>query len=149
MKARGQPLFDGELIEGHVAIERADNPVAIWPNLPHLVIGKSSRVGIARQIEPILGAPLGIGGRLHQPIDDSLVGTFLGVAKKCLEHRAGNRLPDSAGQDHDRQSSSWKELLCGYPAKVAKLWLHSLPVFPHDSRFSLVALCRLESFGRA
>ena len=53
-------LCNGELVERHVAMKRSNNPIPIGPDLALLVVGETTRVGIAREIKPILGAAFGI-----------------------------------------------------------------------------------------
>ena len=45
-------LLDGELVEGHVRIERIDHPVAEFPNLARRVDGVAVRVRVTRLIQP-------------------------------------------------------------------------------------------------
>ena len=45
-------LLDGELIERHVRIQRADDPIAIRPKFAQVIALKTMRVRIARDIEP-------------------------------------------------------------------------------------------------
>src|SRR5262245_15777225 len=47
-------LFNGELIEGQIAVERLDHPVAVTPRVrPHPVLFEAVAVGVTRQIEPV------------------------------------------------------------------------------------------------
>ena len=50
-KISGEGL-EGELIEGHVGVETADEPVAPRPNLAAIVLFVALRVGVAGQIQP-------------------------------------------------------------------------------------------------
>ena len=67
-------LINGKLVEGHVSIQRPNDPVPVGPNLALLVIGKAARVGIAREVEPILGAAFGIVTCRYQTIYQTIVG---------------------------------------------------------------------------
>ena len=46
-------LLDRKLVERLVAVERLDDPVAPWPNLPRIVAKETVRIGVARGIEPV------------------------------------------------------------------------------------------------
>jgi len=48
-------LLDGKLIKGHVGVESADDPVAIPPDGAWRVVGVSSGVRVAGEIEPAPG----------------------------------------------------------------------------------------------
>ena len=43
-------LFDGELVEWQIAIERADDPVSVWPHGTLVVEVQTMSVAIARHI---------------------------------------------------------------------------------------------------
>jgi len=67
-------LFDGELIERHVAIEGVDDPVAIQPDVAMVVDVVAVGVGVAGQVEPFLRHPLAVAWRGKQAVDQALVG---------------------------------------------------------------------------
>src|SRR5258708_2751834 len=46
-------LLDRELIEGHIAIEGVDDPVAILPHLAGSVNGVAVGIGVAGDVEPV------------------------------------------------------------------------------------------------
>ena len=64
-----------ELVERPVARERVDDPVAPRPEQPVVVVVEEA-VGLAeaREVEPVVGHALGVGGRGEQAIDEALVG---------------------------------------------------------------------------
>ncbi len=62
-------LLDDELIVGQVAIQGADDPVAIEPDLPRLVLFVAVGVGIARGVEPDPPPALAVVRRRQQPVD--------------------------------------------------------------------------------
>ena len=66
-------LLDGELIEGLVGIEGIDHPVPPQPHEPDAIKVVSARVGVARQIKPVLTDSLSIMLRIHQTIDEALI----------------------------------------------------------------------------
>ena len=51
----------GELVERHVVVERADDPVAVAPDGAVGVVGVALRVGVAGQVEPRLRPALAVG----------------------------------------------------------------------------------------
>ena len=63
-----------ELVERPVARERVDDPIAPRPQQPVVMIVEEA-VGLAeaREIEPIVGHVLGVGGRGEQAVDEALV----------------------------------------------------------------------------
>ena len=55
-------LFDGKLIEGHIGVQRSDNPVSVKPHFAIVVQMQSVRVPIAHGIQPKPGHVLAITG---------------------------------------------------------------------------------------
>src|SRR4051812_41937912 len=53
-------LVDGELVEGEVAVQGVDDPVAIGPDRSRGVDAVPVRVGVARQVEPWAGPSLAV-----------------------------------------------------------------------------------------
>src|SRR5262245_5321344 len=66
-------LRDRELIEGHVGVERPDDPIAIRPDRTMAVPLKAVAVGIAGGVEPRRRPALAIAGRGEQPVEEPLV----------------------------------------------------------------------------
>ena len=95
-----------KLIERHVAVEGADDPVAIGPNLAVVVEMDAVRVGVAGHVEPVPAAMLAPVRRLHQPIDQLLVGVGRLVVDECLD-----QLPAPAAGRSDRGSAGGRA--CG------------------------------------
>ena len=62
-------LFDGELVERHVAVEGVDHPVAIRPDLAVVVEVDAVGVGVAGGVEPVAAAVLAPVRRGQQLID--------------------------------------------------------------------------------
>ena len=87
-------LFDGELIEGLVAIEGLHDPVAIGPHLAVSVEVQSVRVGVARGIEPVAGAVLAVGGGGEEFVDQRI---------KLRVAEAGVRLRSIFGEQFGRR----------------------------------------------
>ena len=55
-------LLDRKAVEGHVLVERAQHPVPVRPHRPLLIPVVAHRVGVAHEIEPVLGHPLAVVG---------------------------------------------------------------------------------------
>ena len=63
-----------ELVERPVARERVDDPIAVRPEQPVvMIVEKAVRLAEAREVEPIAGHVLGIRARGEQAVDEPLV----------------------------------------------------------------------------
>ena len=104
MKARGDLLLqrrvrqqiarelpDGELVEAQVAVERINDPIAVFPNLPRRVNAVAVRVGVTRGVEPPTAPALPVIRRRQQPVHPSLVGVGTRVAQKLVQFRRCRR----------------------------------------------------------
>ena len=78
-------LFDRELVERHVVIQRIDDPVAIFPDLARGVDGVAVGIGVARHIEPMPAPSLAVMRRSQQSIDDALIGIGSAHRQRSLE----------------------------------------------------------------
>ena len=78
-------LFDGEAIEGEVAIEGLDHPVAVGPDFAVVVDVNAVGVAVARCIEPIAGAVFAIVRRFEVAVNHVLVGLGRGVGEVLLD----------------------------------------------------------------
>ena len=67
-------LFDREAIERQVGVERAHDPVAVFPNTARGVDRVAVAVGIARLIEPPATPAFTVGGRSQQALDGFGIG---------------------------------------------------------------------------
>ena len=68
-------LAANERVVGHVGVEGRHDPIAVGPGIgPFGVDLVAVRVGIANDVEPVLGHPLAVAWRGEEPIDDALVG---------------------------------------------------------------------------
>ena len=67
-------LFNGELVEGLVVVERTDDPVAIRPHLAVVVEVEAVGVAVAGGIEPVAPTMLAPFLRLHELIHELLIG---------------------------------------------------------------------------
>jgi len=66
-------LFDGELIEGHIAVESPDNPIAVRPHGTLVVEMQAVRVAISGVVEPVARHMLAVLWRLEQAVDKFFV----------------------------------------------------------------------------
>src|SRR5205814_1161388 len=87
-------LPDGELIEGHVGIERADDPVAIWPEIAQVVALETVRIGIPCKIEPRARPAFTVLRGCEQAIDDALVRLRALIGEEVVDLLWGWRQPD-------------------------------------------------------
>ena len=62
-------LLDGELVEWHVRVERADHPVAVGPDIAVRILFETVGVRIARQVQPDGGPALAETRRCQQTVD--------------------------------------------------------------------------------
>jgi hypothetical protein len=63
-------LFDRELIEGFVGVERADDVVAVWPDGAVAVFFVTVGVGVAGKVEPTSCPPLAVARRFQKVVYD-------------------------------------------------------------------------------
>ena len=75
-------LLDDELVVRQVAVERVDDPIAIEPDEPRLVLFEAVGIGIARRVEPEPAPALAVMRRGEQAIDLLLVGVGTAVGKE-------------------------------------------------------------------
>ena len=63
-------LVDGELVEGLIAVEGGDDPVAPGPDFAGLVGGVAGGVGVAGEVHPLGGPVFAVGGLGEVVVDD-------------------------------------------------------------------------------
>ena len=95
-------LLHGEPVEGHVAIEGPDDPVAVGPHLAVVVKVQAVGVGVAGRIEPIACPVLAPLRRVHEAIHPALVGVGARVADELLNPFGPGR---QAGEIEGRAAS--------------------------------------------
>ena len=66
-------LLQGEAVEGHVAVDRLDDPIAELPDGSRLILGVAVGIGVASQVEPDLGPAFAISGLGKDLIDVFLI----------------------------------------------------------------------------
>ena len=83
-------LLHGEAVEGQVAIEGPDDPIAVGPHLAVVVEVQAVRVGVTGRVEPVASAVLTPLRRVHEAVDPALVGVGARIADELL-HPFGPR----------------------------------------------------------
>ena len=96
-------LFDGELVEGKVAVEGGDHPIAVGPDFAVVVDVDAVGIAVAGGVQPVAGAMLAIVGRGQVAVHHALVGGGGGVLEKGLDlgglgRQAGGVERDAADQ---------------------------------------------------
>ena len=86
-------LFDHEVVEPLVLVERPDHPVAPSEHLAVVVDVNAVGVAVARRVEPIAGAVLAPVRRLQQPVDEGLPGGLRVVGEIGREEAGVGRQP--------------------------------------------------------
>ena len=84
-------LFDRELIERHIRIERVDDPLTPFPDLAVRVILVTARVCVPSQIEPLLRLPLTVAFRLQKTIHLGFVSVGTLVSQEIIDLRRSRR----------------------------------------------------------
>ena len=84
-------LFDGELVERLVGIERLDDVVAIEPDRSWRVVGIACRISVARQVEPEPCPVFAVRAFGQQPIDELLIGFGTAVVDELFYLLKGRR----------------------------------------------------------
>ena len=84
-------LLHGKLIEGHVAVECPDHPVAPRPDLAGVVAEEAVGIGVARSVEPVGRHAFAVARRGQQPIHGALVGVGADISQKFVERRRRRR----------------------------------------------------------
>ena len=77
-------LFDDELVVRYVAVQSADNPVPVKPDLALLVFLVAVGVGVAGRIQPQAAPALAVVGRTEKPLDLLLVSVLASVGEKGI-----------------------------------------------------------------
>ena len=76
----------GELVVGHVGVERVDHPVTPRPDVASTVFLVTLRIGVAAEIKPNAGKTLAVGWTGQQRVDEFFVGVGRVVGKKRSAH---------------------------------------------------------------
>ena len=106
-------LFACELIERHVAVQRANYPVAITPNRARLVISITGAVCIAREVQPLPRPVLAIR-RLGQQAVDQFPVSLRGLVRDKRLHLIRRRRQSREIQTH----ASYERMLVRLPRGV-------------------------------
>ena len=75
-------LLDGELIEGHVRVQRVYHPIAPRPHRALGVALEAVGIGVAREIEPVPGPAFAVAGRGEEALDKFFIGVGRAVGDK-------------------------------------------------------------------
>ena len=97
-------LVDHELIERHVRVERANQPVAIGPIVADLIRLVPVAVGVASQVEPRQRPPLAVVLGGEQPVDHSLVSVRRRVVDEPFDFFGRRWQPDQRQRYAPNQS---------------------------------------------
>ena len=87
-------LLDRELVERHVGVQGADDPVAIGPDRAVAVALVAVGVGIAGRVEPGGRPALAVVRRGQQSIDQALVGVGRSIGEECIDLGDARRQAD-------------------------------------------------------
>ena len=108
-------LLDDELVVGQVAIQSADHPIAIEPDLALLVLLESVGVGVARRIQPVPPPALTVMRRRKEALHLFLVGVPAPVGKEGIDLRRRRRKShevqaQAPQQGHAVRGGRWRKL---------------------------------------
>ena len=132
----GGELIPGELeadepVVGQVAVQAINNPVAVPPGIgPGLVELEAVGVGVARQVEPVLGPPHAELRARQQAVDDLLVSVGRGIAREYVDLGRRRR---QAGQVEAQAAEQGRTVGLGRGAKALRIEPR------HDERVDRVA----------
>ena len=84
-------LFDGELIEGQVAIVSVDDPVSVGPHRALIVQVQAVSVAVARLVEPVVRHVLAVMRRGEQARDDLVVSVGRLIGDEGIDFRGRRR----------------------------------------------------------
>ena len=130
-------LLDGKLIKRLVALKRPDHPIPIGPNRAGGIVGKSPRIRIPREIQPVLSPALRVVSRGHQAVDHPLVCLIRGVSEKVADLRnrrgqTGEIEGDAANQCRLCRFRGGRHSLCLHPREDKKIQWVPGPIGPLD-----------------
>src|SRR5439155_15878451 len=77
-------LFDGELIEGQVSIQRVQHPVPVFPDLARGIDAVAIGIGVTRGVEPPAAPTLAVVRRSQKPVRQAFPGVGPRVAEELL-----------------------------------------------------------------
>ena len=84
-------LFQSELVEGHVGIERADHPIAPRPDASSAILFVPVGVGVPGQIHPATAPAFTVARGSQELIHPVFVACVAGVLQEGLYFRRGGR----------------------------------------------------------
>ena len=86
-------LFARELIKRHVAVERADDPIAIPPDRARLIIRVAGTVSVPRKVQPLPRPMLAIRRLGQETVHEFLIRFRRGIRHKRRQLRLRRRQP--------------------------------------------------------
>ena len=128
-------LFARELIERFVVIERADDVIAIGPDVARIVGVIADGVGEARDIEPGNGHAFAVFGHREQFFDEAIVVFGGGALFECFDFCGSGRETDQIKREAANESAliglrGWFEGEC-FEAFLDEVIAMTAPVQPH------------------
>ncbi len=87
-------LLDDEAVVGEVAVEGVDDPVAIEPDVPRLVLLEPVAVGVPGRVEPVPPPALAVMGARQEALDHLLVGILVPIGDEGIDLGNGRGQPD-------------------------------------------------------
>ena len=84
-------LFDGELVERHIAVEGVDHPFAPAGHVAAAIDVVTVGVCVARGVEPVEGETFAVVWRGQEMVDKPLVASRLIVGEISIDFREGRR----------------------------------------------------------
>ena len=133
-------LNEREAVEGHILVQRPDDPIPVGPDGSQPVGFVAFRVGVARQVQPDARPALSVMRRVEYFVDDPLVGAGLSVVHKRLYLFDGRRQPDQIEIDAPNEHcpagfGRWREPLGVEPRQHERVHLIPRPRrVPHRRR---------------
>ena len=93
IKQIARQLFARELIKRHIAVKRADNPIAIPPDRARLIIRIAGTVSVPRKVQPLPRPMLAIRRLGQETIHEFLIRFWRGISHKRRHLRPRRRQP--------------------------------------------------------
>jgi hypothetical protein len=78
-------LLDREPVEGQVAVEGVDHPVAVGPDLAEVVDVNAVRIGVAGRVEPLKDHALPVARRGEQTVHQAFVSGGCAVVDESVD----------------------------------------------------------------
>ena len=99
-------LLHGKLIEGQIAVEGPDHPIAVGPDLALIIQVEPVGIGVARDVEPMASHLFAILRAIHQAIDPTLIAPGTGVRQERVHFGRRGREPSKVHAQAAQQCGS-------------------------------------------